>query len=817
MAGMTGILQDIRYALRQLRKSPGFTLVAVLTLALGIGANAAVFSVVDAVMLRPLPYYQPERLIEANSINSHDPEPRNVCYPDFFDWRAQNHTLEHLVSYHDTTFTLTGLERPVQVDAQIVSWDLLPALGVRAELGRGFTSDEEKVGTRVVLISHALWMSQFGADPAIIGRGVHLSGGLYTVVGVMPSNFRFPVTATRNSAWTTLAVDNDPTDPHPVTSNRGAHFLNVLGRLRPGVTAAQADLELRSIAGNLTRQYPDTNTRNDSAKVRTEISALIGDARTALLVVQGAVALVLLIACGNIANLLLARMRERQREIAVRSALGAGRTRIVRQLLAESLALSAVGGLAGCGLAFLGTPAILSLIGDSVPRATDAGVDLRVLSFAIFVSFTAGLIFGIIPAITASKTDLVSTLKEGGRSDIRGRDWLRSSLIVGQVALGLVITAAAGLLITSFVNLLHTSEGFNPDHVTTLRFETPDARYNTGDARPQFYRDYFEKVRALPGVQSAGGAVILPMTNNGIVISFEDPEHPTPEGQRPTADLTPITPDYLRTMQIPVLQGRDFSERDDMKSPQVMLVNQAFAEKFFPGEEVLGKKLKPGAGNGTPGGPPWREIVGVVGDIRLETTQRDMRPAMYLPAAQLPNWCCLYTVVRTSLDPASLATSVQQIVSAMDKDIPVTEVRTMRELISSELSQPRFATILLSTFAGLASVLTVVGLYGVMTYSVTRRTREIGVRMALGAERSAVLTMVLRDAAILLGAGIVLGVASALISASVLQDMLYGTGSRNPVVLALVCTAVALAGVVAAFIPARRAAKVDPMVALRYE
>jgi len=817
MAGMTGILQDIRYALRQLRKSPGFTLVAVLTLALGIGANAAVFSVVDAVMLRPLPYYQPERLIEANSINSHDPEPRNVCYPDFFDWRAQNHTLEHLVSYHDTTFTLTGLERPVQVDAQIVSWDLLPALGVRAELGRGFTSDEEKVGTRVVLISHALWMSQFGADPAIIGRGVHLSGGLYTVVGVMPSNFRFPVTATRNSAWTTLAVDNDPTDPHPVTSNRGAHFLNVLGRLRPGVTAAQADLELRSIAGNLTRQYPDTNTRNDSAKVRTEISALIGDARTALLVVQGAVALVLLIACGNIANLLLARMRERQREIAVRSALGAGRTRIVRQLLAESFALSAVGGLAGCGLAFLGTPAILSLIGDSVPRATDAGVDLRVLSFAIFVSFTAGLIFGIIPAITASKTDLVSTLKEGGRSDIRGRDWLRSSLIVGQVALGLVITAAAGLLITSFVNLLHTSEGFNPDHVTTLRFETPDARYNTGDARPQFYRDYFEKVRALPGVQSAGGAVILPMTNNGIVISFEDPEHPTPEGQRPTADLTPITPNYLRTMQIPVLQGRDFSERDDMKSPQVMLVNQAFAEKFFPGEEVLGKKLKPGAGNGTPGGPPWREIVGVVGDIRLETTQRDMRPAMYLPAAQLPNWCCLYTVVRTSLDPASLATSVQQIVSAMDKDIPVTEVRTMRELISSELSQPRFATILLSTFAGLASVLTVVGLYGVMTYSVTRRTREIGVRMALGAERSAVLTMVLRDAAILLGAGIVLGVASALISASVLQDMLYGTGSRNPVVLALVCTAVALAGVVAAFIPARRAAKVDPMVALRYE
>jgi predicted permease len=813
---MTGLLQDFRYAIRQLRKSPGFTAVAVITLALGIGANTAVFSVIDAVMLRPLPYYQPERLIEAQSINTRNPGTSDMCYPDFFDWRSQNHTLEHLVSYHDQTFTLTGLERPVQLDAEIVSWDLLPALGVRPELGRGFTPDDEKAGSRVVLISHSLWATQFGADPAIVGHVMRLSGGLYTVVGVMPSNFRFPVTEPRNNIWTTLAVDEDSTSSNPATRNRGMHFLNAFGRLKPGATVAQADQELRSIAVNLAKQYPNTNTRHDSAKATSEIAAIIGDARTELLVVLGAVSLVLLIACGNIANLLLARMRERQREIAVRSALGAGRKRIVRQLLAESLVLSALGGLAGCGLAFACTPAILSLIGDSVPRAADAGVDLRVLSFAILVSFAAGLIFGIIPAITASKTDLVSTLKEGGRSDITGRDWLRSSLIVGQVALGLVLTAGAGLLITSFANLLRMGTGFNSDHLTTLRFETPDARYQ-GDARPQFYHDYFEKVRALPGVESAGGVMVLPMTYNGITISFEDPEHPTSEGQRPGADLSPITPDYFRTMQIPLLRGRDFSERDDMKSAQVIVVNQAFAQKFFPGEEVLGKKLKPGANNGTPGGAPWREIVGVVGDVRLEATQREMRPAMYLPAAQLPNWCCLYTVMRTSLDPASVATSVQQIVSAIDKDIPVTEIRTMRELMSTELSQSRFATILLSAFAGLALVLTVVGLYGVMTYSVTRRTREIGVRMALGAERGAVLTMVLRDAAILLGAGIVLGIAAALISASVLQDMLYGTGSRNPLVLALVCAVVALAGVVAALIPARRAAKVDPMVALRYE
>ena len=812
---MNTIIPDIRYALRQLRNNPGFAAVAIITLALGIGANTAVFSVIDAVMLRPLPYDHPEKLIEAQSINSHNPQPSALSYPDFFDWRSQNRTLEHLVSYHDTIFVLTGLQRPVEVDAEVVSWDLLQALGMRPLFGRAFTPDEEKTGSKVVLLSHGLWTSQFGSDKSIVGKAVHLSGDLYTVVGVMPASFRFPVNRPTNGIWTTLAVDDDPTDPHSNVRNRGGHFLNAFGRMKPGRSVADVDQEIRAIAVNLARTYPNTNTKHDSARAVTEVDALLGDTKRVVLVVLGSVALVLLIACANIANLLLARVRERQREIALRSALGAGKRRIVRQLLAESLVLSTCGGIAACGLAYVCTPALLSLIGDSIPRAADAGVDLRVLTFAIGLSFLAGILFGVVPAITGARTDLVSTLKEGGRSEIFGRDWLRSSLIVGQVAVGLLLTAAAGLLMSSFSRLLHANEGFNPDHLTTMYFEMPDAQYK--DTRPQFYRTYFEKVRSLPGVQSAAGVMVLPMTNNAIIVSFENPEHPVPEGDQSSAHITLVTPQYFSAMQIPLLQGRDFGDRDDLKANQVMIVNEAFAQKFFPGEQVLGKRLKPGAGNGQPGGPPWREIVGVVGNMRLGATDREMDPAMYVPAGQLNTWCCLYTVVRTSLDPTGLAASVQRIVSETDKDIPVTQVRTMSELMYLQMSQPRFAMVLVGTFAGLAIILTIVGLYGVMTHSVTRRTREIGVRMALGAQRTSVLGMVLRDAAILLICGISIGTVSALASASVLKSMLYGIGPRDPLVIGMVCAGIAFVGLLAAYIPARRAAGVDPMVALRYE
>ncbi len=812
---MRTLRDDLRYALRQISKSPGFVAVAIITLALAIGANTAVFSVVDAVMLRPLPYNHPERLIEAQSFNSHDTRGRAICYPDFFDWRAQTRTLEHLVSYHDTQYTLIGTAEPQHLDAEVTSWDLLPALGIRPELGRGFVLDEEKRGSNVILISHALWQSQFGSDRSVIGRSVNLSGQRFTIIGVMPASFRFPVNEPEIGLWTTLSVDNDPMDPHPATSNRGSHFLNAIGRLKPGVTVQQASQDLNAIAVNLAKQYPETNTKHNAARAESELSALIGDTGTGLVVVLGAVALVLVIACGNIANLLLARMRERQREFAMRSALGAGRGRILRQLLVESILLSVLGGVAGSGLAYLCTPALLRLIGDSIPRAADASVDLRVLTFSMLVAFAAGIAFGIAPALTASRTDLLSHLRDGSRTETSGRDPLRSSLIVGQVALGLVLTAGAGLLITSFLHLRRTELGFDPDHLLTLFFETPDVQYH--DRRPQFYGPYFEQVRALPGVESAGGIDLLPMTDDTAIISFDDPEHPTPKGQEPSAFLTPVTPQYFRTMRIPLLQGRDFNQHDNLSSPFVMVVNRAFVDSFFPGQNVLGKKLAPGAASNPDGSRPAREIVGVVGNVRLRPTDREQRPMMYLAADQLPDWCCLYTVVRSSVDPLSLESSIRHIVSSMDKDIPVVQVRTMDELIFRQLAQPRFAMVLLGSFAGLAMLLTIVGLYGVMMYAVNRRTHEIGVRMALGAQRQAVLGMILRDAARLLAIGIAIGMFITLLSSSLLRSMLYGTGARNPIVLGMVCLAMAVTGLLAAYLPALRAASIEPMEALRVE
>ena len=808
-------MNNVRNAIRQLKKSPGLTTTVISILALAIGANTAIFSVVDAVMLRPLPYAQPQELVEVQRTNRGVVEPSAVSYPDFFDLRRQNHTLAHLVSYHDKTFTLTGGTRTVQVDGEVVSWDLLSMLGVSPELGRGFSEEEEKRGTRVALISRGLWESHFAADKLILGRSISLNGTPYAVIGVMPSSFRFPIDQPLKSVWTTLSIDDDAAHGASSVARRNLRWLNVMGRLKPGVTVGQADQEMKVIAASLAKQQRDPNKDQISASVETYLAAVLGDTRTMLVAVLGAVVLVLLIACGNIANLLLVRVRDRQRQIAILSALGASRGEIIGQLLAESLTLGIAGGLAGCGLAFLCTPAAIRFIPSGIPRALDAGVDLRVLGFAFLISLASGLVCGIFPVITALRTDLVSALKEGTSANLSAHTWLRSAVIVGQTALGIMLTAGAGLLITSFVNLTNRDKGFNPDHLLTLLFQLPDNQYK--DKYPQFYQRYFENLRSLPGVESAGGSRVLPMTAGNLIMGFENPDRPALDGQKPRAQLTPVSTGYFHTMQVPLLKGRDFRDSDDMSATQVMIVNQALVQKYFAGKDVLGKKLKPNAQNGMAGGPPWREVIGVVGNTLHSSTEREALPAMYLPASQLPNWCCLYSVVRTPLDPSSLRPAVEALVFSMDRDVPVTQVRTMRDLLSLQLSQPRFAMILVGSFAVLALILAAVGMYGVMMYSVARRTREIGVRLALGAQRGAVFRMVFRDAAILLLTGVAAGLAATVAFASVLRTMLYGTDSRNPQVLAAVCIVVALAGFLATLLPALRAAAVEPLQALRME
>lgn len=805
--------RDVRFGMRMLAKRPGLSAAMVAALGLGIGANTAVFSIVDAVLLRPLAYAHPEQLVEVRTQHLEGgAQDGAVSYPDFFDWRAQSQSFAELVSYHEASLTLTGVEQPAHLDGEVVSWNLVPMLGVQPEKGTGFRPEDEKSGTRVVLISHALWVSHFGSNPNIAGSVIHLSGEAYTIAGVMPDTFRFPADAPQNAFWTTLAVDNDGT-PKSQTANRGDHELAVIGRLKPGVTAAQADAEMKAIATRLAKKYPDTNTQNNSAHVESELTWMLGDTRTLLLVILGAVGLVLLIACGNVGSLLLVRSRERAREMAMRSALGANRARLVRQLLVESLMLGLTGGVAGCVLAFVSTPAVLRLIGNSVPRATDAGVNLPVLGFALVVSLVSGLLFGLIPAVASARGDLLSPLKEGGRSETGGPQRLGSMVIVCQLALGIILTSGAGLLVASYAHLAHADEGFKTDHLLTYKFETPDSRY--ANSRPEFYRQYLERLRALPGVEGAGGSLVLPMADNSIHISFENPERPLPKGQLESARMDLVSSGYFRTMGIPLLAGRDFSDTDTVNAPQVMIVSQGFVGKFFHGENVIGKRLKPGAGNNGP--PVWREIVGVVGDVRHGAMAKDLDPVYYLAASQFPKWCCMYSVVRTRTEPLSLEPEVKSVVASMDRNVPVTEVRTMQDRIGLELAQPRFAMVLLSAFACLALLLTLVGLYGVMAYSVTRRRREIGVRLALGASRGTVFWMVLVQAAVLLVIGIGLGTAASLASGPVLRDYLYGTGAHNPYVLASVCVLVAVTGLLAAYVPARQAMQVDPSVALRYE
>jgi putative ABC transport system permease protein len=683
-------------------------------------------------------------------------------------------------------------------------------------LGRGFLPSEEAAGTRVVVLSHTLWQTQFGGDRGIVGRTITLDREPYTVIGVAPAGLAFPVSKPDIQFWTTIATDREaPPGDTPVTEQRGNHMLRALGRLKRGASVEQARADLNVIAAALAKQYPNSNTNDPQASVRPELETLVGESRTPLLILLGAVGLVLLIACANIANLLLARTANREQEMAVRAAMGASRRRVVRQLLTESLLLAILGGAAGMLLAEYAMGVVLPLGAHGIPRLAQTSIDGRVLGFSLLLTFLTSVFFGLAPALRASKVDLASSLKEGSRGSSRKHDRIRGALVIAQVTLGLVLVTGAGLLMASFLRLERSDLGLKPDHLLTFWFSLPEPQYNTAQ-QLAYYDQLLEHMRTLPGVESAAGVWPLPLGGDDLTVSFNIEERPTAQPNRPSARVAFATPSYFPTAGIPLLKGRLFNDHDDAKAPRVLIVNKAFADKFFPREDVIGKRITSGASAPGERNGIIREIVGVVGSAKLFAMDAEPEPIYYFPYKQLP-WQAPPAILRTAVPPRMLKSAVRKEMTELDPLVPVFQIRTMEELLSAQITEPRFHTVLLGCFAGVALLLTVVGLYGVMAYSVTRRTREIGVRMALGASRAIVLGMVLKQAIVLLSAGLALGLAASLATDRLLQSMLFRVSPVNPLVLGLSGLLVALTGFLAAYLPARRAAKVDPMVALRYE
>ena len=817
---MENLIHDIRYGLRMLRKSPGFAAVAIITLALGIGANTAIFSIVNAVLLRPLPYYQPDQLMSVAQISVRaeraEPDGSSVSYPDFFDWRSGNHSFESMASYYDNEFTLTGAGRPLHMEGEIVSSDFFSVLGVSPFLGRGFRREEEKPGARVAVLSHEIWESVFGSDQNILGRNITLNSRSYQVVGVMPANFAFPIQTTPPKLWVTLGVDAEvQPEGHPMTEQRGAHFLSVIGRLKPDVPLSQAQQDMNLIAQSLAKQYPATNVNMGAVNVTSELESLVGRTRRPLILLLGAVGCVLLIACANVANLLLARAGKRSRELAVRTAVGASRRRVIGQLFTESLVLAAAGAALGIPLAAWGIKFFLHLNVPSISRIQTTALDGYVLAFTAAVTVLTSFIFGLAPAFRSSDLNLVESLKEGGRGVGTGvaHQRLRNWLVIAETAIGLVLLVFAGLFLRTFQHLLRVDPGFNPNQVLTLNFELPEAKYPSAQ-QVLFYDQLLPRLRNLPGVAAVAGVFPLPMSDNRMVIGFDIDGRPTSRADRAAADLRMTSPGYFQMMGIPLLSGRDFSERDDRKANGVVIVNQAFARKYFPNEDPIGKHMKPGIGGGGP--PVMREIVGVVGDIKQQRLDAKFAPEMYIPYAQVTMPLALCVRTRAS-DPLGVASEIKSEIASMDPEVPVYDVRSFEDYVSDSVAQQRFHAFLFGMFGLLALLLTAIGLYGVMAYTVAQRTHEIGVRMTLGATGSTVLQMILKSAFLLTGIGLLIGIAMALVVTRFLSSMLFGVRPLDLITFGAVTAVLLAVSLLASYVPARRATKVDPMIALRYE
>ncbi len=816
--------QDLRYGVRMLLKNPAITFIVILALALGIGANTAIFSVVNAVLLRPLPYDQPEQLVFLNE-RSQVLEGMSISYPNFTDWREQNRVFEKLGVYNRSNYNLTGAGEAERITTAQMSADLFSVLRVNAALGRVFTNDEDKPGaTPVVVLSHGLWQRRFGGRADIIGQSLTFNGKSYTVIGVMPQGYQFP---SRVEMWVPVGPLSDQTS----WQSRGNHpGLYGVARMKPGVTleAAQADME--NIAVNLEQQYPDTNAGN-RVKIQPLLEIFVSDVRQTLWVLFAAVGFVLLIACANIANLLLARATSRQKEMAIRAAMGAGRWRIARQLLTESVTLALVGGTLGLLLARWGVDLILYMSPEAIPRSGEIGLDWRVLAFTIGVSLITGVLFGLMPALQSGVVDVHETLKETGRGTTR-RHWLRSSLVVVEVATTLVLLVGAGLMIRSFYQLQKVNPGFSYDRLTSFSIALPRTKYSSIDQREAFFRQLLENIRSLPGVEATAAASGLPLGNNGWQTSFVVDGQPIPPTtQIPLMEACLVTPDYFRAMNIPLLKGRYFDDRDDrsflagrdlstlneiekeVAGVNSIIIDEEFARRHWPNEDAVGKRIK----LGTDERASVLTVLGVVGRVKMEGLNQDSnRVQGYFPFAQLPAGG-MTVIIKGSTDPNHLISSVREQVKAQDPEQPIYNIRSMNEIRAESVAPERLNLTLLSIFAGIALVLAIVGIYGVMSYSVTQRTHEIGIRMAIGAQPKDVFKMVVGQGMTLALIGVVLGLVGAFGLTRLMTTMLFGVEPTDPltfVVIAVLLTTVAL---VACYLPGRRATKVDPVISLRYE
>jgi putative ABC transport system permease protein len=807
---METLIKDLRYGIRGLLKRPGFTVVAVLTLALGIGANTAIFSVVNAVLLKPLQFQDPERLVIIWEDATFAGFPRNTPAPaNYVDWKTQTQSFADMAATAEETFNLTGDGDPERVAAYSVTANFFPLLGVSPALGRAFTADDDRPGAhKVTLLSHGLWQSRYGSDPQILNRDIQLNGEKYTVVGVMPAGFQFFESDVR--LWAPIAFTAEQ------LANRGGHYLKVIARMKPGVTLDQAQADLAAVMARVARDHPGPTMEGKLGAFAVPLrEELAGDVRGSLVVLLVAVAFVLLIACANVAGLLLARAVARRREIALRIALGAGRSRVVRQLLTESLLLAAVSGVLGTVLAYWSFAFLRKLVPEQMALLTSLTLDTRILLFTLLISLATGVIFGLVPALQSANVDLNEALKQGTRVTSTGK--LRSALIVFEVALSLVLLVGAGLLIQTLFQLFNQYSVLQPEQVLTMRTVLPGTKYEEPQRRDAFYQQVLNRVENLPGVVSAGYTTSVPLSWKGGTSGFvpEGLSSPIP-GLAYDANHRQVSVNYLQTMKVPLRVGRYFDTRDNANSMPVVIINETMARQYWPGVNALGRRFNAG----DPGEGPWMEIVGIVADVRQMGLDEPVKAEMYIPYQQVPDWP-IYTprdlAIRTVGEPMSIAGSVRQIVREVDPDQPISNIATMSELLGDEAAQRRMGMIMLVSFAGLALLLASLGIYGVLAYFVTQHTNEIGVRIALGASRRNILTLVLKKGMRLTLLGVVIGLAASAALTRLMSSLLFGVRSSDPVTFTIVPLLLVVVAFLACWIPARRATKVDPMIALRYE